>query len=222
MKSTRSEAKAAGETKYFTGKACPHGHVAPRQTSSGTCSECLAVRRREYMRKWAAENPEEKKARARRDYEAHSDAYKARAVERYYADPEAARAAARKYAAENAEAARQKTREWNAKNPERKKLVDKKWLERNRSEANAYKARYRAARKGATPPWLTAAHFEEIKEVYRLARQLSKFTGEPYEVDHIIPLQGKVVCGLHVPWNLRAVPKHENNRRTRIWDGDAG
>jgi 5-methylcytosine-specific restriction endonuclease McrA len=39
---------------------------------------------------------------------------------------------------------------------------------------------------------------------------MSQTTGERYVVDHIIPLQGEAVCGLHVPWNLRVITQEEN------------
>lgn len=65
----------------------------------------------------------------------------------------------------------------------------------------------------ATPEWLTAAHWAEMDAIYLEARRLTQATGLPFEVDHIIPLRGKSVCGLHVPWNLRVVSRHENRTK---------
>jgi 5-methylcytosine-specific restriction endonuclease McrA len=64
----------------------------------------------------------------------------------------------------------------------------------------------------ATPVWLTPKQKAEIQYLYDEARKLS-LSGTKYEVDHIVPLHGEVVCGLHVPWNMRVVSKEENNRR---------
>lgn len=64
----------------------------------------------------------------------------------------------------------------------------------------------------ATPVWLTPQQKAEIASMYEEARKLSS-SGTKYEVDHIVPLHGAVVCGLHVPWNMRVVSKDENNRR---------
>jgi hypothetical protein len=50
----------------------------------------------------------------------------------------------------------------------------------------------------------------EIRQLYRIAITMSQTTGERYVVDHIIPLQGEAVCGLHVPWNLRVITQEEN------------
>lgn len=70
-----------------------------------------------------------------------------------------------------------------------------------------------AAIDNATPPWLTRAQRVEIEKLYRQAREMTSRTGLKHEVDHIVPLHSKVVCGLHVPWNMRVVSKDENNRK---------
>lgn len=77
----------------------------------------------------------------------------------------------------------------------------------------------RADNLGALPKRLTKAHHQQINELYEAAEALHKATGIPHEVDHIVQLVGKnragehVICGLHVPWNLRAIPKSLNRKR---------
>lgn len=64
--------------------------------------------------------------------------------------------------------------------------------------------------KKATPSWLTEDQKKEISRLHWLTRDLEVVTGEKYQVDHIVPLQGKEVCGLHVPWNLQILPSDIN------------
>jgi hypothetical protein len=75
-------------------------------------------------------------------------------------------------------------------------------------EAQTHWAAVRRARKRqAMPAW---ADKERIKKVYKRARQLSQASGEPYHVDHILPLCSDIVCGLHVHENLQVIPAREN------------
>ena len=60
----------------------------------------------------------------------------------------------------------------------------------------------------------------ELEQIYKEARKISASTNVKHEVDHIVPLNGKIVCGLHVPWNLRIIPKSVNVRRKRTWSWD--
>lgn len=92
------------------------------------------------------------------------------------------------------------------------KLDRMKALARARYHADleAYRAKSamrRADELRAAPPWLTAEHKEEIKAIYRLAKE------KDLEVDHIVPLKGKSVCGLHVPWNLELLTQSENRSK---------
>ena len=80
----------------------------------------------------------------------------------------------------------------------------------NPAKANANKAKRKAAKKQRTPKWLTDIDFERIENQYKLAEILTKLHNEPWHVDHIIPLQGKLVSGLHVPSNLQVLKGSEN------------
>lgn len=71
-------------------------------------------------------------------------------------------------------------------------------------------AKRRAAMLQRTPKWLTAIDFERIENEYKLATLLTKVTGSPWHVDHVIPLQGKFVSGFHVPSNLQVMRGSEN------------
>jgi len=73
--------------------------------------------------------------------------------------------------------------------------------------------RFRKAHvKRATPSWVNR---KDIERVYELAAHITKSTGVKHHVDHIVPLLGKNVSGLHVPWNLQPLPWKENLSKGR-------
>lgn len=74
------------------------------------------------------------------------------------------------------------------------------------------KRRARIAR--AIPPWVGRGELRQIQKFYEAARKRSDETGVPHEVDHIYPIAGRNICGLHVPQNLRVIPKSENRRKS--------
>lgn len=75
-------------------------------------------------------------------------------------------------------------------------------------------SRRRAARLKAMPVW---ANRQEIDALYAQAQALTESTGTDWHVDHIIPLRGKNVCGLHVETNLRVISAHENHRKANLF-----
>jgi hypothetical protein len=79
------------------------------------------------------------------------------------------------------------------------------WREANPDKNRAKEARRRARKLQATPDWLEGTHLAHIKRTYKLATLMEEISGDKYHVDHIVPLQGKNVCGLHVPWNLQVL-----------------
>ena len=135
---------------------------------------------------------EDKRAARRADYKKHTERYKQNAKDLYE---------------KNKDKRLQQSRDWKKNNPEAAATMSRMAA----SKRNAKK-------KMATPPWLTREHLSIIRAIYAEAVRLTKETGVPHEVDHIVPLSGKTVSGLHVPWNLRAIPAKENNRIPRAWD----
>lgn len=116
-------------------------------------------------------------------------------------------------------------RVYRAANPEKSREITKSYRERNLEKERARYTRYnklnpevrarisaerRASQKNATPPWLTEEHKEQIKLIYQHAKECEMLTGDKYHVDHIIPLNGENVSGLHVPWNLQVLPADIN------------
>jgi len=89
----------------------------------------------------------------------------------------------------------------------------------NPGNVNARMAKRRASKISATPNCLTKEDFIRIAEFYVESQRLEILTGVKHHVDHIVPLQGLTVCGLHVPWNLQVITAIENMRKSNKFDG---
>jgi len=182
LPATRAEAKALRVPYYFTGEPCKNGHVSKRKTSNSGCHECKKLT--DAARR---ETPEYRAMM--RDLQANR-----RKDAETVAKESAAQSERRK-----TEAYREKVRPFN-----------RKYKQANRARFNAYDANRRAAKLERTPCWLTDSDNAAILAIYERARQLTKETGVEHHVDHIIPLQGSLVSGLHVPGNLQILTAAEN------------
>lgn len=120
----------------------------------------------------------------------------------------------RDYNKKNREKRREIERSWKERNPEKVKEMNaragSKWAKANPAAKNAITAKRRAALLQRTPPY---ADLDKIKEFYILAEKLSKETGIRHEVDHIFPLQGKLVSGLHIETNLQVITRSKNRSK---------
>lgn len=88
---------------------------------------------------------------------------------------------------------------WGVRTPEYK-----------RAQRTALQMKRQAGQKNRTPRWLGPAELAEIEGVYHFAAVMRAITGAEHQVDHIVPLQGATVSGLHVPWNLQVIPARDN------------
>lgn len=102
---------------------------------------------------------------------------------------------------------------WRSKNREKIAQKNAEWYESNKAKCFEKAAARRASKLMATPRWLTDEQKEEMRIEYQLAQWCSDVMGDEYHVDHIVPLKGKLVCGLHVPWNLRVIRGADNRSK---------
>jgi hypothetical protein len=102
---------------------------------------------------------------------------------------------------------------WRFANQEQVTAQIKRWEENNPGKKAVQVRKYQATKLNATPKWLTKEQRLEMQAFYVEAARLTKETGIPHEVDHIEPLQGKNVRGLHVPWNLQILQRPLNRRK---------
>lgn len=118
-----------------------------------------------------------------------------------------------KYEAKNACKIASRKRNYYLINKEIINARNKEFRDINKAKCNAYTRKYQAAKLKRTPKWLLEQDHKVIESNYAIALWLSDVVGIPYHVDHIIPLQGKNVSGLHIPSNLRIIRGEENLRK---------
>ena len=173
---------------YYARKNKP-AHRAYGYTSA--CKVCLSA----YERSYSKANLAKKAETARRWRERN---------------PEKWLEVSRRYRSNNAEIMGERTAKWRSANAEYCKELSRTWAKNNPSKMAAQASKRRAKLLNATPVW---ADFKAIQIEYDLADWCSKATGIKYHVDHIVPLQGKNVCGLHVPNNLQVIPATDNLKK---------
>lgn len=179
-----SEAKQIGQRWYFIGTPCRLGHVAKRSVANRDCRHCVDARRKA---KPETSRAKDKRRNGTEKRKASSRASYQRNIEKRH---EADRA---RYAGE-ANDRKARALKWGRANPEKRRKLT---------------AQARRYIKQATPRWLSIAQRAEIAATYADAAHRE---GE-WQVDHIVPLRGRHVRGLHVPWNLRVITGAANRKK---------
>jgi hypothetical protein len=124
------------------------------------------------------------------------------------------RASCKKAYDENPEKFKKKSLARRAADREKsRKIVSKSYKKIYDSRRESERARLNAAsaaRRRLPPSWLGAIFIAQIQEFYDVAKAVTMQTGVMHHVDHIVPLNGKTVSGLHVPWNMQIISASEN------------
>ena len=136
------------------------------------------------------------------------------------ANPEKVKAMNKRYAKKHPEVLRAKTQRWIKANPERAAELSRKCRLKHKARVLATKAKYRAAKRNKTPIWVDKEHLWLIKQAYELAILRTKQFGFMWHVDHIIPLHGKNVSGLHAIENLQVIPAAQNLLKNNKYEID--
>ena len=98
---------------------------------------------------------------------------------------------------------------WRQNNPVKSAAYTQTYIRKNIAKRNLWTSNYRQAKDQRMPSWLNSAHLFEMECVYNYCSALREI-GLDYHVDHIVPLRGEIVSGMHVPWNLQVIPKLDN------------
>lgn len=188
---SRSEAKSLGLKRYFTGEACKNGHVSERYAATSICVSCQRKNNEKYLPAYYEKNREKLKARSR-DYAA---ANQCRAI-----------AKAKEWKTKNRDRANELSRLGRLRNIEKSCATKKRWRDKNKNYINSLTAKRRASKKLATPKW---ADLIAISEFYK-----NRPAG--LCVDHVVPLQSDIVCGLHCEFNLQYLTRSENSKKGKL------
>jgi hypothetical protein len=194
---SRQQAKLLGLPTCYGSLCKKHPELDGLRRVSGSCVECA----KESVRERRKVNPEKTKAQAL-EYRKKS-LFNLEAVARK-------RTQDAEYRRKNKEKIRASILEWNRKNPEKVKIYAQRVKQNNKGKVNFHTAKRRYLKMQRTPHWLTEDDRWMIQEAYDLAALRTKLFGFSWHVDHILPLQGKTVSGLHVPLNLQVIPGKEN------------
>jgi hypothetical protein len=208
---SRDEALEKGLKRYFTGKPCKRGHVSERFTVSKNCVGCHyrkeGIKGTELRLKLYADpriiTRDAAIAQGKTRYYTGVPCHKGHLSERQVTDHSCMKCSC------------DKSKDYSKKNSDKVR----KWALVNYYK-NPVPYKIRATKRRAeillrTPKW---ADETKIKDTYELCEKTSSETGIPHEVDHIIPLKGELVSGLHVHENLRVISRFENRTKYNKFD----
>jgi len=108
---------------------------------------------------------------------------------------------------------------WFSENKERTKATNSAWNKKNHHKKISYTHKRRANKLQATPKWFGELDEFIMQEAVKLCILRKSATSIKWSIDHHVPLQGKLVCGLHIGCNIQVIPASINSsKRNYYWE----
>lgn len=162
-------------------------------------------RAKEKTREWVKKNPNRKKLNDHLYYEENKDKISEQSAA---------------YRLENYDRIQERKRKYREENKERLRKDQRTWKQANKGKVLENVQFRKLKKKNATPIWLTKEDRRKMREMYETAQLYTEVLGEPFHVDHIVPISHPLVCGLHVPDNLQILPASENIEKSNKFKTD--
>lgn len=190
--------------------------LVSRAEYSKQYAERNAEKLRAYRSEYRAKNREKLLLQKREAWHANGEQNRKRLRDRHAENPEKYCAMAREYYEKRAEAAREYAKTYREVNKDQVVASKKRYAQRNNGKINAAVASRKAAKLQRTPIW---ADKTKISAYYNVCAFFNEVNGYiKYHVDHIVPLQGNLVSGLHVQNNLQVLLAKDNIRKHNLFE----
>ena len=181
-----------------------------KSKKDGLGTECKACMKM-YLKGWYSRNTEKQRAANRENYRNNKQRYVENAKEWAKRNPEKDKKRRGVYYETHREQILARGRDHYAANPEYNSRRGREWRQANPDKSLEHVRARQTRKQQAMPSWVDRS---ELKAIYAESRRVSEATGIKHHVDHIVPLKNPLVCGLHVPANLRIIPALENQAKS--------
>lgn len=212
-KISRKEALEQGLPRFFTGEPCSRGHIAERRTLKNDCLECRNIDSKKHN------NDNKERILERKKIYRENNVEKIRQEKRIYYERHKSVLNKRKRIRSEADVLRRReyARVRREINLDLYRERDSKYKRNNPDVVKANKLKRRAIKIQRVPSW--SSEFDRLVEIEAsdLMRLRTEVTGFPWHVDHMFPLQGEAVSGLHCGLNLQVIPGYLNLKKNNTF-----